>query len=96
MTDREKVIKGLKCHTDLAKCDCEDCPYYGEDECYLHLQKDALELLKDQPDIVHCGECKNADHWYKDKSLCFLWDDTGIDVFKDGFCNYGKKKEAQG
>lgn len=46
-----------------------------------------------QPDIIRCKECKHSDHWYKDKRRCFLWHESGIDVFEDGFCNYAKRKE---
>ena len=61
MTDREKVISGLKCHVNLK---CHNCPYvdaihpaYG---CHLEeLIDDALALLKEQPNIVRCKDCSN-------------------------------------
>ena len=43
--------------------------------------------------IVLCKDCKHSEHWYGDKSRCFLWHESGIDVFDNGFCNYGKPKE---
>lgn len=43
--------------------------------------------------IVRCKECKHSEHWYGDKSRCFLWQETGIGVFDNGFCNYGERKE---
>lgn len=43
--------------------------------------------------IVRCKNCKHSEHWYGDKSRCFLWHDSGIDVFDNGFCNYGELKE---
>lgn len=43
--------------------------------------------------IIHCKDCKYCEHWYWDKGRCFLWVKDGIDVFEDGFCNYGKRKE---
>lgn len=63
MPDREKVIKGLECCGTNRSCIGR--PYVGElfDGCYgaciSYLNRDALELLKEQPDIVRCGECKN-------------------------------------
>lgn len=43
--------------------------------------------------VVYCRDCKHSSPWYSDKSRCFLWHEYGIDVFNDGFCNYGKKRE---
>lgn len=45
-----------------------------------------------QPDIIHCKDCKHSEHWYRDKSRCFLWHEEGIDVFEDGFCNYAERR----
>lgn len=44
-------------------------------------------------EIIRCEECMNSKPWYGDKSLCYLWSETGIDVFNDGYCNYGKRKD---
>ena len=45
--------------------------------------------------VVRCKDCEHSEPWYGDKSRCFLWHETGIDVFNDGFCNYGKRKEGR-
>ncbi len=45
-----------------------------------------------QPEIIRCKECKYSEHWYRDKSRCFLWHEEGIDVFEDGFCNYAERR----
>ena len=45
-----------------------------------------------QPEIIRCKDCKHSEHWYRDKSRCFLWHEEGIDVFKDGFCNYAERR----
>ena len=76
MVDRKKVIKGLEIcskHGSWHGLDCEhngaykDCPYRGcETGCVVTIAKDALALLKSQPDIVRCGECKH----YKD-GFCY-------------------------
>lgn len=44
-------------------------------------------------EIVRCLNCKHSTPYYSDKSMCFLWHEDGIDVFNDGFCNYGEKRE---
>ena len=46
-----------------------------------------------QPEIVRCKDCKHSEHWYRDKRRCFLWNEAGIDVFEDGFCNYAERRE---
>ena len=45
--------------------------------------------------VVLCRDCENAKHWYSDKFLCYLWSESGIDVFADGFCSYGKRRGAE-
>ena len=47
----------------------------------------------DAVQIVRCKDCKNSEPWYGDKRRCFLWDENGIDVFNDGFCNYGERSD---
>lgn len=62
---------------------------------YCHFTNVAKELEKlpsVQPDIIHCKDCKHSEHWYRDKSRCFLWHEEGIDVFEDGFCNYAERR----
>ena len=44
--------------------------------------------------VVRCQECKYSQPWYADKSRCFLWHESGIDVFNDGYCSYGKKEDV--
>jgi hypothetical protein len=50
-------------------------------------------VVADVPPVVLCRDCKHSEPWYADKSRCFLWHESGIDVFNDGFCNYGEKRE---
>ena len=45
-----------------------------------------------QPEIIRCKDCKHSEHWYRDKSRCFLWHEEGIDIFEDGFCNYAERE----
>lgn len=51
-----------------------------------------LESFPTALEIVRCKDCKHSEHWYSDKRRCFLWHETGIDVFEDGFCNYGERR----
>lgn len=63
--DMEKVIKGLeKC---LADESCDECPY--EENCFdpdidnpwgTYVMRDALALLKEQPQVVRCKDCKHG------------------------------------
>lgn len=50
------------------------------------------ELPSAEPEIIRCKDCKNSEHWYRDKLRCFLWHKTGIDVFEDGYCNYAERR----
>lgn len=45
--------------------------------------------------VVRCKDCKNSEHWYRDKRRCFLWVETGIDVFEDGYCNYAEREDNE-
>lgn len=69
MTELNRVIYDIErctCHVPDA---CRDCSKYrGEytPDCMEQLLTDALKLLKAQPDVVQCGECKH----YKD-GFCY-------------------------
>lgn len=47
MVDKDRVLKGLKCHEDLFVNCKSDCPYYDEYEsgCSVRLARDAVEVL---------------------------------------------------
>lgn len=75
--------------------DCNQCLLYGA--------KKAIESIPaaDVVEVVRCSECKYSEHWYRDKRLCRLWygeenPSAPIDVFDDGFCNYGERREDDG
>lgn len=58
----------------------------------------ALELDKELREgklveVVRCKDCKNCRPFYGDKGICDLWAKDGIDVFNDGFCNYGERRD---
>ena len=100
MPDREKVIKGLKCCSQMSGYVCQKCPYSSEcvagETTYqtgtAHLAADALALLKEQPDIVRCKECK----YYSD-GFCYnpnTFDDekTCGNTVPDWYCADGKRR----
>ena len=58
MTNRERVLKGLKC---CANGCLGDCPYFKTDECGQLLPKDALELLKEQERIIEYMRKSNTE-----------------------------------
>jgi hypothetical protein len=67
---------------------------------FVYYGTDVYERLDDIPaadvvPVVRCKDCKHSEQWYADKSRCFLWHESGIDVFNDGFCNYGEVNERQ-
>lgn len=48
----------------------------------------ASQPTVDAVPVTRCRECKYSKPLHGDKRLCFLWDEDGIDVFEDGYCNY--------
>ena len=64
--DRENVVKalGLCARREPGKYTCNKCPYETRvdgDGCEVNLMLDAMALLKEQPEIVHCEECNKYD-----------------------------------
>ena len=53
------------------------------------------ELPSAQPEIIRCKDCKNSEHWYRDRRRCFLWSEDGVSVFDDGFCNYAERRQDE-
>lgn len=59
---------------------------------------DAIDAIYEMPivdavPVIRCKDCRFSKPWYKDKRICSLWSERGIDVFEDGFCNYAERKE---
>lgn len=94
MPDREKVIKDLE---ECMTASCRgyrprlSCPYNDEE---WDIMRDALELLKEQPEIVRCKDCK-AWKQYDDMNLgeCELYPE--YNKMGDWFCNFGERKEGR-
>lgn len=73
-------------------------PTFNLDDVYVKGWNDALEFVEKIPPadvrpVVRCRDCKHSEQWYGNKSRCFMWSVSGIDVFNDGFCDYGVKSE---
>ena len=90
--DRKKVIKGLSQHCEGSMFDrCGECPYYEVADkpfnCRDAILMDVLALLKEQPEIVRCKNCK----FWLDSVRCPLHSEG---VFTDGnwFCADGERR----
>ena len=64
-----------------------------DDSIYHYHSDDGITINVDFTPLVRCYDCFHSQHWYKNISMCFLWDKNGIEVFNDGFCNYGEKRK---
>lgn len=64
------------------------------DALYNEETGEAVFNPKVKGELIRCKECKHSEHWYRDKKRCFLWHGGGIDVFDDGYCSYGERKES--
>ena len=81
MFDRDKVIKGLE-HCSSGD-GCKGCPYSKNESghvCSFDCIRDALALLKDQPEIIRCRDCKR-------RLECDYWIENG----DEWFCADGKR-----
>jgi len=69
MKDREEIVSAFKqCGLPGA---CLKCKYGAEKEgCYAALKHDVLELLKEQPEVVRCKNCK---YWQPNTEFCGRW-----------------------
>lgn len=90
MIDREKIIKGLECCGESSGYGCSWCPYDAECRAKTlsgcaHLCQDALELLKEQPKIVRCKDCK---HYMTIHCTC-----DGCCISDNWFCADGEEKQ---
>ena len=73
-----------------------ECNPYGKPTLDFESGKKVIEHLAQmrsaQPEIIRCEDCKNSEHWYRDRRRCFLWSDDGVSVFDDGFCSYAERR----
>ena len=107
MLEREKVIRGLKCHSAHGYEMCFDCPYYtgpddfiykGDDDlegvcCEEKLASDALALLKEQDEGIEPEISRKS----VTETTVSLWYKCGacggaIEQGDDEFCRHCGKK----
>ena len=95
MTDREKVIKGLSCHISDpdGHLNCAECPYSIKEMsnsvgCLNRLHIDALELMKQQPEIVRCKDCRHGKLYAPNCIDCEL---NELAKDEDWFCADGER-----
>lgn len=86
MIDRETIMTWLKKCGD-GGCSSR-CPYddLGPDKCYETLMTDALELLKEQSQVVRCKDCKHWDKTTREEGndcISGQWEDAVCEVFRD-------------
>lgn len=67
--------------------------YHHRTETQAAALREALDRVPEA--VVRCKDCKHSQAWYRDKLRCFMWSETGIDVFEDGYCSYGERKTAE-
>ena len=104
MIDQEKVITSLECCKDVHQSGrwssgCISCGYSDKHrpDCFLSLADDAVELLKEQPDIVRCRDCKYMERlpWLDDEAfkamVCRKHNYTGMRK-EDFFCADGERR----
>ena len=94
MTDREKVIKGLRICIDKVPGEytCDKCPYETHgNECEIDLSEDALALLKEQPEIIRCKDCVKRE---TSACPCSSTGDPHLDWVPDDdwFCADGERR----
>lgn len=104
MADREKIIKGLECCADdepFYHAYCDVCPYNGRKPDNIggctKLYRDALELLKEQAELVRCKDCKYNEHGRCEKDnirahMVDCGDNPSFYVYNDWFCAYGERR----
>ena len=97
LISRQVAVEALKKHRELY---CDNTPdtfsklSYAEKSRVSELDMAIATLVNSpsaEPEIIRCKECKHSEQWYR-KCRCFLWSETGIGVFEDGFCNYAERR----
>ena len=109
MPNREKIIKVLECSANGAlHCFDTFCYWHGTgNDCdRSQIMLDALALLKEQPEIVRCKDCKffaKVDCWVDighgakmlaggDVPTCKKWGDGDCHTKEDGYCYLAERK----
>lgn len=98
MTKREEIISSLNACMDVHRSGlwssgCAFCSYAKQSnpKCFMNLTRDAVALLREQPEIVRCKDC--IYHHYENNRIpyCELID-YGYGWHDDDFCSRGKRR----
>lgn len=102
MADWRKVVVGMEMCIDNIHLDCPiECPYYEQCTKYDNrfifqpLLRDALEMLKSQPEIVMCKDCKHG----APTIINGVWLSVtcgDVDHRPEWFCADGKRSDDDG
>lgn len=91
--DMEKVTKGLESLRDI--CNAKSNMSIGNGKIawagYANVAEDAIALLKEQPEIVRCKNCK---HFEPDGIYTMCYMHNGLSQNADWFCADGERKEG--
>ena len=95
MNDVDELIKALEKNIEDDSFDCIGCPYFDKEAD--KIKRDALKLLKSQPQIVRCKDCKHGEktstfRYYPNLTWCNKCLQTHGD---DWFCADGERKEGR-
>ena len=91
LIDGDVLVELLKRQAELHKSDGLLERSYGVLDAYKYVLRATIDAVP----VVRCKDCKHSEHWYRDKRRCFLWHETGIGVFEDGYCNYAERKDNE-
>ena len=92
MEDRERIINDIGCCISHGLDACKYCSKYDPTDikldCMDRLFRDAMESLKEEPEIVRCKDCRK-----KDKEECPMYVDYPCTnkPGDDWFCAEGAK-----
>lgn len=91
MPDKENVVKAYEDFVNGYECFCTSDDYEYE------MHKAVLAMLKTQPQIVRCKDCKHYVHVRTD-TAGYCTKDSSCWVFRDldWFCADGERKDGDG
>ena len=93
MIDREKVMQALdRISKDKRQYFAGSAAEMKEQLGLQELAEDALALLKDQPEIVRCKDCKYYEQW-EDDHICGMLGSYYGNKKPDDYCSDGRRKE---
>lgn len=94
LIDRDELLRNIEADIDISVTGVRNMESV---KCCL---QNILDDVKESPvvdavEVIRCKDCKHSEPWYADKCRCFMWSESGIDVYEDGYCNYAERKEHE-